>query len=110
MDRGTGCSGLDFTRRARAGTLSRRVKEVTHGVAAVGALPMGFWVKLGLVRICLLGYRRWRRLLFLLLPSEHCVLPLSCLFGPVKMPLANSQVVLNLLDGLVGVDPTFHVI
>ena len=29
---------LDFTRRARAGTLSRRVREATHGVAAVGAL------------------------------------------------------------------------
>ena len=33
---------LDFTLRARAGTLSKRVKEATHGVAAVGALPLGF--------------------------------------------------------------------
>ena len=41
---------LDFTRRARAGTLSKRVGEATVGVAAVGALPLGFKVKLGLVR------------------------------------------------------------
>ena len=41
---------LDFTFRARAGTLSRRVGEATVGVAAVGALPLGFRVKLGLVR------------------------------------------------------------
>ena len=34
----------------RAGTLSNRVKEATLGVAAVGALPLGFQVKLGLVR------------------------------------------------------------
>ena len=41
---------LDFTKRARAGTLSNRVEDATHGVAAVGALPLGFQVKLGLVR------------------------------------------------------------
>ena len=41
---------LDFTYRARAGTLSKRVGEATLGVAAVGALPLGFQVKLGLVR------------------------------------------------------------
>ena len=33
---------LDFTRRARAGTLSNRVEGATLGVAAVGALPLGF--------------------------------------------------------------------
>ena len=36
---------LDFTFRARAGTLSKRV-----GVASVGALPLGFQVKVELVR------------------------------------------------------------
>ena len=44
---------LDFSFRARAGTLSKRVGEATAGVAsvgAVGALPLGFQVKLGLVR------------------------------------------------------------
>ena len=33
---------LDFTRRARAGTLSNRVRDATVGVVAVGALPLGF--------------------------------------------------------------------
>ena len=33
---------LDFTRRARAGTLSKKVGEATVGVAAVGALPLAF--------------------------------------------------------------------
>ena len=41
---------LDFTYRARARTLSKRVGEATLGVSAVGALPLGFQVKLGLVR------------------------------------------------------------
>ena len=41
---------LDFTLRARAGTLSKRVGEATVGVGSVGALPLGFQVKLGLVR------------------------------------------------------------
>ena len=35
---------LDFTGRARAGTLSKRVKEAPHRVVAVGALPPGFQV------------------------------------------------------------------
>ena len=39
---------LDFTRRARAGTLSKRVREaILGGVASVGAIPLGFQVKLG---------------------------------------------------------------
>ena len=41
---------LDFTGRAWAGTLSKRVREAILGVAAVGASPLGFHVKLGLVR------------------------------------------------------------
>ena len=41
---------LDFTLRARAGTLSKRVREATLGVASVGALPLSFQVKLVLVR------------------------------------------------------------
>ena len=32
---------LDFTLRARAGTLSNRVRDATFGVASVGALPSG---------------------------------------------------------------------
>ena len=38
---------LDFTRRALSG---ERVKDATHGIVAVCAFPLGFWVKLGLVR------------------------------------------------------------
>ena len=41
---------LDFTRRVRAGTLSRWVREATRGIVAVGELPQGVQVKLGLVR------------------------------------------------------------
>ena len=41
---------LDFTCRARAGTLSKRIREATLGVASVGALPLGFRFKLVLVR------------------------------------------------------------
>ena len=41
---------LDFAFRARAGTLSKKVGKATVGVASVGALPLGFQVKLGLVR------------------------------------------------------------
>ena len=41
---------LDFTDRVTAGTLSCRVKGATAGVATVGALLLGFQVKLGLVR------------------------------------------------------------
>ena len=40
---------LDLTFRARAGTLFNRVREATSGVAS-GGLPLGFQVKLGLVR------------------------------------------------------------
>ena len=38
---------LDFTLRARAGTLSNRVRDAILGVASVGALPLGFQVKAG---------------------------------------------------------------
>ena len=41
---------LDFTYRARAGTLSRRIGKATVGVTAIGALPLGFLTKLDLVR------------------------------------------------------------
>ena len=39
---------LDFTFRAWAGTLSKTVGEATVGVAAVGALPLGFSGQVGL--------------------------------------------------------------
>ena len=33
---------LCFTLRARAGTLSKRIRDAILGVAAVGAFPLGF--------------------------------------------------------------------
>ena len=103
---------LDFTYRARAGTLSRRVGEATVGVAAVGALPLGFQVKLGLVR--------GKYLPAGLHAAEASYVSSSSIsaFKPAivravwstKMPLAISPAILNLLDGPVGVDPAFHVI
>ena len=41
---------FDFMRSASAGTLSKRVRDATFGVASVGALPFGFGVKFRLVR------------------------------------------------------------
>ena len=35
---------LDFTLGARAGTLSKRVRDATFWVTCVGALPLGFQV------------------------------------------------------------------
>ena len=69
---------LDFTRLAGAGTLSRRVKDATHGVAEVGTLPWGFslsWVWF-VGSICQLGSMLKRRRLCLLPPTVLFVLPL----------------------------------
>ena len=103
---------LDFTRRARAGALSNRVKEATLGVTAVGALPFGFQFKLGLARvsICRLVYMLLRHLMFLLLPLSPSGLLIVRSVWSCKMRLASTPVILSLLDGPVGVDPAFHVI
>ena len=103
---------LDFTLRARAGTLSKRVREATLGVASVGALPLGFQMKLGLVRgkylpaglhVAEASY----------VSSSSISAFRAAFFRAVwssKMPLANTPAILNLLDGPVGVDPAFHII
>ena len=103
---------LDFTFRARAGTLSRRVGEATVGVAAVGALPLSFQVKLGLVRGKYLpaGLHAAEASYVSSLSISALGLPLFERFGPSKMPLADAPAILNLLDGPVGVDPAFHII
>ena len=103
---------LDFTLRAGAGTLSNRVREATVGVAAVGAVPLGFQVKLGLVR--------GKYLLAGLHAAEASYVSSSSISAfraaivravwSSKMPLANAPALLNLLDGPVGVDPAFHII
>ena len=99
----------DFTRRARAGTLSNTVRDATFGFASVGALPLGFHVKLGLVR--------GKYLLAGLHAAEASYVSSSAISGfraavvravwSSKMPLANAPAILNLLDGPVGVDPAF---
>ena len=100
---------LDFTFRAGAGTLSKRVGEATVGVAAVGALPLGFQVKLGLVR--------GKYLPAGLHDAEASYVSSSSISAfravivravwSTEMPLANSPAILNLLDGPVDVDPAF---
>ena len=97
---------LHFTLRARAGTLPKRICEATSGVASVGALPLGFKVKLGLVR--------GKYLLSGLHAAEASYVSSSSFSAfraaivravwSSKMPLANAPTVLNFLDGpYVGV-------
>ena len=87
---------LDFTYRARAGTLSRMVGEATVGVAAVGALPLGFRVKLGLVvvSIFLLASMLLRLLIFLRRPLVPFGMLLFVHFGLLRCLL---QMLLPLL-------------
>ena len=103
---------LDFTRRARAGTLSKRVLGAVVGVASVGALALGFQVKLGLVR--------GKYLLAGLHAAEASYVTSSSISAvraaivravwSSKMPLADTPAILNLLDGPVGIDPAFHTV
>ena len=64
---------------------SRRVCEATQGVVAVGAL--------GVICVCFLPECR---------SCSSCEVGLVC-----KMPLASTSVIVNLLDGSVGVEPVF---
>ena len=104
---------LDFTRRARAGTLSCRVKEATVGVASVGPLPLGFFqVKLGLVRGKFIPAG-----LHAAEASYASSSSMSAFRAAIvravwssKVPLANTLAIHNLLDGPVSVDPALHVV
>ena len=98
--------------RALAGTLSRRVGEATVGVAAVGALPLGFQVKLGLVRGKYLPAG-----LHAAEASYTSSSVISAFRAAIvravwssKMPLASAPAILNLLGGPVGVDHAFHIV
>ena len=93
---------LDFTRRARAGTLSTRVRDATIGVVTVGALPLGFQVKLGLV-----GGKFFPAGLH---AAEVFRAALVRVVWSSKMPLGSTPAILSLLDGPEGVDPAFHII
>ena len=103
---------LDFTFRARAGTLSKRVDEATVGVAAVGALPLSFQVKLGLVRGKYLPAGLHAAEASYVSSSSISAFRAAIVRAvwSSKMPLANAPAILNLLDGPVGVDPAFHII
>ena len=103
---------LDSTLRARAGTVSKRVGEATVGVASFCALPLGFQVKLGLVRGEYLPAG---------LHAAEASYVSSSSIGAFraaivravwssKMPFANAPATLNLLDGPAGVDPAFHIV
>ena len=74
---------LDFTFRARAGTLSKRIGEATVGVASVGALPLAFrssW-DLYVVSIFQLASMLLRLRMFPPRPLVHLGLPLFVPFG-----------------------------
>ena len=103
---------LDFTYRARAGTLSKRVGEATLGVAAVGALPLGFPVKLGLVRGKYLSAGLHAAEASYVSSSSISAFRAAIVRAvwSTKMPLANTHAILNLLDGPFDVDPAFHII
>ena len=92
---------LDFTYRARAGTLSKRVGEATLGVAAVGALPLGFQVKLGLVRGKYLSAGLHAAEASYVSSSSISAFRAAIVRAvwSTKMPLANTPAILNLLDG-----------
>ena len=103
---------LGFTDRARAGTLSCRVKEATAGVAAVGALPLGFQVKLGLVRGKFIPaglHAAEASNVFASLLSAFRAAIVRAVWSS-KMPWANTLAVLNMHYGPVGVDPALHII
>ena len=101
---------LDFTCRARAGTLSRRVRDATLGVASVGVLPMGFQVKVGLVRGKYLPAGLHAAEASYVSSSSISAFRAAIVRAvwSSKMPPANALAMLNLLDVLVGVDPAFH--
>ena len=103
---------LDFTYRARAGTLSGRIRGATVGVAAIGALPLRFQVKLGLVRGKYLPAGLHAAEASYVSSSSISAFRAAIVRAvwSSKMPLANTPAILNLLDDLVDVDPAFYVV
>ena len=103
---------LDFTWRARADTLCERVGEATVGVAAVGALPLGFHVKLGLMRGKYLPAGLHAAEASCISSSSLCAFRTATVRAvwSSRMPLASAPAILNLLDGPVGIDPAFHIV
>ena len=94
---------LDFTSRARAGTLSKRIREATLGGASVGALPLGFQVKLGLVRGKYLPAGLHAAEASYVSSSSNSAFRAAIVRAvwSSKMPLVNALANRNLLDGPV---------
>ena len=103
---------LDFTLRARDGTLSSSVREATFGVASIGAVLLGFQVKLGLVRCKYLPNGLHAAEASYVSSSSISAFRAAIVRAvwSSQMPLANAPAVLYLLDGPVGVDPAFPII
>ena len=101
-----------FTLRVGAGTFSNRVREATSGVASVGALPLGFQVKLELVREKYLpaGLYAVEASYVSSSSSSACRAAIVRAVWSSKMPLAIAPAILNLLNGPVDVDPAFHIV
>ena len=97
---------------ARVGTLSKRVGEATVGDASVGALPLGVQVKLGLVRGKYLPAGLHAAEASYVSSSSMSAFRAAIVRAvwSSKMPLANAPAILNLLDGPVGIDPSFHIV
>ena len=102
----------DFTLRVRAGTLSKRVREATFGVASVGALLLGFQVKLELVRGKYLPAGLHAAEASYVSSSSISAFRAAIVRAvwSTKMPLVNTPAILNLLDGPVGIDPAVHIV
>ena len=103
---------LDFTLRARAGTLSKRVRDAALGVASVGALTLGFQVELGLVRGKYLPAGLHAAEASYVSSSSISAFRAAIVRAvwSSKMLLANAPALLNVLDGPVDVDLAFHIV
>ena len=103
---------LDMTNRARAGTLARRAIHATSQVCMVGALPFGFLRSVGFARAKFLpaglhgaegSHNSLKNL-----NSFRTGIVNAC--WPKKLPMANPQAVLSLLDAPDCCDPELYVI
>ena len=96
---------LDITNRARAGTLAQRAVRTTSQVAMVGALPFGFLRLVGFARSKFLPAglhgAEGSHISFKNLNSFRTGIVKAC--WPRKLPMANPQAVLSLLDVPIAV-------
>ena len=103
---------LDITCRVRAGTLARRVVRATDQVAILGALPFGFLRLVGFARTKFLPAglhgAQGSHISLKNLSSFRTGIVKAC--WPRKLPMANPQAVLSLLDAPDCCDPELYVI